>query len=106
MDFQELGRSAYKRKDFDKALEYFNRAMARAQTTQLLDNRAATFERLSDLSAALKDAKRAIQLYKQDPTGYLRAGRVLVKMEKQSVALEIYAYGLKSVKPEGEGFKV
>lgn len=106
MDYHELGRSAYKRKDFEQALQYFNRAFARGESAKLLDNRAACHERLGDLPAALKDAKRTINSYKLDPTGYLRAGRILVKMDKRNVALDIYAYGLKTVKPEGDGFKV
>jgi tetratricopeptide (TPR) repeat protein len=103
---QEQARAAYKRKDYTKALELFNRAIGRSPSVQLHDNRAACHERLNDLQAALKDAKKSIQLAKEDPTGYVRAGRILVKMERKSVALEIYAMGLKNVKHVGQGFEV
>jgi len=103
---QEQARAAYKRKDFTKALELFNRAIGRSPSLQLHDNRAACHERLDDLPAALKDAKKSIQLGKEDPTGYVRAGRILVKMERKSVALEIYTHGLKSVKHAGQGYEV
>jgi tetratricopeptide (TPR) repeat protein len=103
---QEQARAAYKRKDYTKALELFNRAIGRSPSVQLHDNRAACHERLDDLQAALKDAKKSIQLAKEDPTGYVRAGRILVKMERKSVALEIYAMGLKNVKHVGQGFEV
>jgi hypothetical protein len=87
-------------------LHLFNRAIGRSPSLQLHDNRAACHERLEDLPAALKDAKKSIQLGKEDPTGYVRAGRILVKMERKSVALEIYAHGLKSVKHAGQGYEV
>jgi tetratricopeptide (TPR) repeat protein len=103
---QEQARAAYKRKDYTKALELFNCAIGRSPSVQLHDNRAACHERLDDLQAALKDAKKSIQLAKEDPTGYVRAGRILVKMERKSVALEIYAMGLKNVKHVGQGFEV
>jgi tetratricopeptide (TPR) repeat protein len=103
---QEQARAAYKRTDYSKALELFNRAIGRSPSLQLHDNRAACHERLEDLPAALKDAKKSIQLGKEDPTGYVRAGRILVKMERKSVALEVYAHGLKSVKHAGQGYEV
>ncbi|KAI7318060.1 hypothetical protein KC315_g10202 [Hortaea werneckii] len=103
---QREGKSCYKRGDYKTAIGHFDRAIGRAPSVQLLDNRAACHEKLNDLPAALKDAKRAIQFQNEDPTGYLRAGKVLVKMEKQSVALEIYAHGLKKVKHIGQGYEL
>ncbi|RMY49979.1 hypothetical protein D0865_07176 [Hortaea werneckii] len=103
---QREGKSSYRRGDYKTAIGHFDRAIGRAPSVQLLDNRAACYEKLNDLPAALKDAKRAIQFQNEDPTGYLRAGKVLVKMEKQSVALEIYAHGLKKVKHIGQGYEL
>ncbi|KAK3677734.1 hypothetical protein LTR78_002584 [Recurvomyces mirabilis] len=103
---QREGRACYKRQNYEQALGHFNRAIGRAPSASLLDNRAACHEKLNDLPAALKDAKKAIQLTREDPTGYLRAGKVLVKMEKPSVALEIYAHGLRSVKHAGQGYEL
>lgn len=105
-NLQRQGRACYKRKDYKRALEFFDWAIGRAPSVQLLDNRAACHEKLNDLPAALKDAKKAIQLQREDPTGYLRAGKVLLRMEKQSVGLEIYSHGLKSVKHVGQGYQV
>ena len=104
--YQEQARAAYKRKDYTNALELFSRAIGRSPSVQLYDNRAACHERLGDLEAALKDSKRTIQLAREDPTGYVRAGRILVKMERKSVALEIYSLGLKNAKHVGQGFEV
>ncbi|USW58024.1 Putative Heat shock protein Sti1 [Septoria linicola] len=104
-ELQNQGRQAYKRGDFVKALEYFNRALGRQQTVALYDNRAATYEKLNDFQKALQDAKGAIRAGDVDPTGYLRAGRILVKMEKSKAALDIYAYGLRHVKHVGQGYE-
>lgn len=105
-NLQDQGRACYKRGDHKRAIELFDRAIGRSPSVQLLDNRAACYEKLKDYPAALKDAKKAIQLHREDAVGYLRAGRLLVKMEKQSVALEIYTHGLKCVKHVGQGYEV
>ncbi|KAM3414765.1 hypothetical protein BST61_g9916 [Cercospora zeina] len=104
-DLQNQGRQAYKRGDHTKALEHFDRALGRQQTVQLYDNRAATYEKLNDFKKALQDAKSTIRIGDVDPTGYLRAGRILTKMEKPKAALDIYAYGLKHVKHVGHGYE-
>lgn len=105
-NFQAQGRTYYKRGDYKRAIECFDRAIGKAPSVQLLDNRAACYEKLEDFSTALKDAKKAIQLHREDATGYLRAGKLLMKMEKESVALEIYTHGLKCVKHVGQGYEV
>ncbi|KXT13134.1 hypothetical protein AC579_5638 [Pseudocercospora musae] len=104
-DLQTQGRRAYKDGDYSKALPYFDRALRRQKTVQLYDYRASTHEKLLNFQFALQDAKKAIQTGGEDPTGYLRAGRVLVKMQKPKVALEIYAHGLKKVRHVGQGYE-
>ncbi|EME79894.1 uncharacterized protein MYCFIDRAFT_81018 [Pseudocercospora fijiensis CIRAD86] len=104
-DLQTQGRRAYKDGHYSKALQYFDRALGRQQTVQLYDYRASTHEKLLNFQSALQDAKKAIQTGGEDPTGYLRAGRVLVKMQKPKVALEIYAHGLKKVRHVGQGYE-
>ena len=103
---QDAGRALYKRRDYAAALKSFNEAIGRGPTVALLDNRAACHEKLQDFPSALQDAKKAIQLAREDPTGYLRAGKVLSAMGKRSVALEIYSHGLKSVKHVGLGYEL
>lgn len=105
-NLQAKGRACYKRGEYKEAVEFFDRAIGHASSVQLLDNRAACYEKLNNLQAAFKDAKKAIQLHREDPTGYLRAGKVLVKMEKESVALEIYTHGLKCIKHVGQGYEL
>ncbi len=105
-NLQEQGRALYRRGEYQKAIGVFDRAIGKAPSVQLLDNSAACYEKLNELSTALKDAKKAINLYREDATGYLRAGKILVKMDKEPVALEIYSYGLKNIKHVGQGYEV
>jgi hypothetical protein len=102
-ELQTQGRRAYKQGDFDRALHDFTRAIGRQPTVQLYDYRAATHAQLGNLSHALQDAKSAIRTAPQDPTGYLRAGKVLMSMDKAKVALDIYGHGLRQVRPVGHG---
>ncbi|KAE8445648.1 hypothetical protein EG329_012945 [Mollisiaceae sp. DMI_Dod_QoI] len=63
-----------------------------------LDNRAATFEKLDRLRAALRDAKRMIEVMPAFSKGYLRCGKVLQLSGHDELALQIYERGLKKVK--------
>lgn len=103
---QEQARAAYKRGDYAKALELFDRAIGRSPSLQLHDGRAACHEKMNNFSSAIKDAKKSIKIALEDPTGYVRAGRILVKMGRKKDALDIYAFGLKNVKHVGQGFEV
>ena len=96
-ELQELGQILYRRKEYTKALELFSEAIASEPnlTASLLDNRAATYDKLDDIPSALKDAKNAIRLHEKDPTGYLRAGKLLEKAGKPDTALGIYKHGMK-----------
>ena len=105
-NLQEQGRDLYRVGEYQKAISFFDRAIGKAPSVKLLDNRAACYEKLGELSTALKDAKKAINLRREDATGYLRAGRILVRMDKESVALEIYTHGLKCIKHVGQGYEV
>lgn len=104
-DLQTQGRQAYKRGDFDKAVQYYTRALGRQKTVQLYDNRAAAYEKLNQYTNALNDAKQAIATSNEDPTGYLRAGKILCKMDKSKTALEVYGRALKRVRHVGQGFE-
>ena len=103
---QREAQSLIKRGKKEEAIKCYDRAIGRASSVQLLDERAACYEAKGDLDAALKDAKKAIQLKREDATGYLCAGRVLTKMQKESTALEVYRAGLKAIKHVGKGYEV
>lgn len=103
-EYQELGKSQYKRKQYAKAAEAFTNGIDASPTPSaaLYDYRAAAHEKLEDFSAAVKDGRLAIRTDKTDVRGYLRTASVLVKMGKGETALGIYAYGMKNV---GSGHK-
>jgi len=104
--YEEQARTAFKRGDYMKAIGLYDRAIGRTPTVRLYDNCAACYEQLDNLPSALKNAKQAIQFAKDDPTGYLRAGQILVKMGKKGPALEVYGYGLRHVQHVGQRYEV
>ncbi|KAI9825660.1 MAG: hypothetical protein M1832_001004 [Thelocarpon impressellum] len=100
LEAQKLGRQLFGRKDYKAALEAFTEAIELSEEVDagLFDNRAATSEKLGDLTAALRDGKAMIHLDKSDARGYLRTAKILQLMGKRDVALGIYKYGLKHVR--------
>jgi F-box/TPR repeat protein Pof3 len=86
----------YRRKEYVKAIDLLDLAIKHepSPSVKLLDTRAAVNEKLGDYKLALKDARTCIRIFEKDPTGYLRAGKVLQIMQKTDVALSIYKHGL------------
>jgi F-box/TPR repeat protein Pof3 len=105
-EYQEIGRSYYKLKQYEKALETFAKGIETCPTADLYDHRAATYDKLGNLSAAVKDGREMIRLNKKDVKGYLRTASVLEKMGKPETALGIYKYGMKNVPASDKSFKV
>jgi tetratricopeptide (TPR) repeat protein len=66
-EFEELGKRYYKQKEYAKALDAFTEGIdaSLSPNVDLLDCRAATFEKLGNLDAALRDGRRMIQLNKK-----------------------------------------
>ncbi|KAK3044755.1 hypothetical protein LTS18_000445, partial [Coniosporium uncinatum] len=102
-DFQELGKKHYKEKQYQKARDAFTLGIESANSPDigLLDNRAASHEKLGELNDALRDARTMIKSNRKDVRGYLRTGKILQKMEKAESALQIYQLGLRTV-PTGD----
>ncbi|CAO1605529.1 hypothetical protein XANCAGTX0491_009045 [Xanthoria calcicola] len=65
---QQLGHLEYRRKNYHAALNFFNSVISTEKRldVSVLDCRAATYEKLGDLHAALKDGRRMISDYKAD----------------------------------------
>ncbi|KAG9188578.1 hypothetical protein G6011_07283 [Alternaria panax] len=105
-EYQEIGRSYYKLKQYDKALETFSKAIETCPTADLYDHRAAIYNKTGNLNAAVKDGREMIRLNKKDVKGYLRTASVLEKMEKPETALGIYKYGMKNVPVSDKNFKL
>ncbi|KAL8830921.1 MAG: hypothetical protein Q9170_005523 [Blastenia crenularia] len=105
---EKLGQQAYRCKNFHAALDYFNSVISKEGKPPItaLDSRAATYEKLGDLQAALKDGRQMILEYKTSCAGYLRTGKVLQLLDKYRVAFDIYRYGLRNVPAGDSSFKV
>ncbi|CAR24537.1 DNA-binding SCF ubiquitin ligase subunit DIA2 [Lachancea thermotolerans CBS 6340] len=65
---------------------------------KLLDNRAATWEKIGDLKKALKDANRATRFEPYNLKCYLRRGKILQKLRMDGQALENYEEGVKAIR--------
>ncbi|KAL8725163.1 MAG: hypothetical protein Q9181_006523 [Wetmoreana brouardii] len=105
---QKLGQDAYKSKNFKAALHSFNLALSQAgeTSTTILDNRAATHEKLGDLQAALKDGRRMVSMDRTSCAGYLRTGKILQLLKRDKIALEIYELGIRNASTSDPNFKV
>ena len=67
---------------------------------ELLNLRAATYEKTGKLGEAAREAKLMIRLDKKGAAGYLRAGKVMCLMGKWETALEVYKSGMGRVPRE------
>lgn len=105
-EYEELGRRYYKLKQYAKAIEVLSQGIDETPTLVLYDYRAATYDKLNDLNAAIKDGREMIKMDKKEVKGYLRTASVLEKMEKLDTALGIYRYGMKNVPVNDANFKV
>lgn len=96
IELLEHAQLQYRRKEYIKAVDLLNLAIKHepAPSVKLLDTRAAVHEKLEDYKLALKDARTCIRMFEKDPTGYLRAGKVLQLMSKTDIALSIYKHGI------------
>ncbi|KAF7569081.1 F-box TPR repeat containing protein pof3 [Pyrenophora tritici-repentis] len=105
-EYQALGREYYKLKQYDKAIDTFTTGIEACPTASLYDYRAATYEKLDNFNASVKDGREMIRLNKKDVKGYLRTASVLEKMNKPETALGIYKYGMKNVPVDDKNFKL
>lgn len=96
-----VGKAAFAEGKYDIALERFNQAVNLDTTnnTTLLDCRAATYEKLGDLSAALSDAKNIIKLAPKQSRGYLRAGKIFTMQGQTQRSRKIYERAIQLVDP-------
>lgn len=60
----------------------------------LLDQRAATFEKLNQPASALKDGRELIKLEPIGCKGYLRTGKILYSLDKKVEAYKCYQEGI------------
>jgi len=72
----------------------------------LLDNRAATHEKLGNLDVALKDGRAMIEMSQGEVQGYLRTGKVLQQKDMSALALKVYQRGLRLVSTKSMNYEV
>ncbi|KAF9940039.1 hypothetical protein BGZ65_008486 [Modicella reniformis] len=90
----QLARQSFSQKDFFAALQYLTRALVIApKDINILDSRAASFEKLGRLDDALTDAKTMIKINPQNPKGYLRAGKILRLQQNIKSSARVYIAG-------------
>ena len=113
--FHGAGRASYHQGNYTAAIAEFTNAIELTNvplTIQIgiLDNRAAAREMVGgteNLELALRDMRLMMaQLSVIQAEGYLRLGKTLQLLDQDRLALEIFAEGIKQVKPHVEGFKV
>ncbi|KAF2853460.1 hypothetical protein T440DRAFT_418564 [Plenodomus tracheiphilus IPT5] len=105
-EYQELGRRYYKLKQYEKAIEVLSQGIDTSPTLGLYDHRAATYDKLNEFNAAVKDGREMIKMDKKEVKGYLRTASVLEKMDKPETALGIYKYGMKNMPVDDQNFKL
>ena len=111
---QATGRACYHKRDYTASVAEFTKALELRNvpfTVQIsiLDNRAAAREKIggtASLELALLDARAMTQLSKTQAAGYLRAGKIFQLLGRDESALDIYAYGIKHVKPDAPQLEV
>lgn len=112
--FRALGQARHIERGYNVAIDEFTDALKLHDVPfnirmGILDNRAAAWEMIgtpASLDLALEDARVMTQLSGDQAAGCLRAGEIFQLRGQDESALEIYAYGIKHVKPGGPGFEV
>ncbi|KAF3162813.1 hypothetical protein TWF225_011591 [Orbilia oligospora] len=93
--------AAIRKRNFNGAIDKLTEAinMQPPILMGLLDTRAALYDKTEKLKLALKDAKTMMGQEKANPKGYLRAGKVLHRLDKADLAIEVYKLGIKHAEP-------
>ncbi|KAL9036470.1 MAG: hypothetical protein Q9214_006118 [Letrouitia sp. 1 TL-2023] len=107
-DLISYGKQAYQAQQYAAALEFFQTSLLQEKTPSIpaLDGRAATYERLGNLEAALDDGRQLIRQFKTSCAGYLRVGNILQRQKNYDLAFKIYRYGLRNVPPEAPDYQL
>ena len=98
MKEKELGAQAYKKKDFETAIQHFSKAFELdPKNILLLTNRAAAYFEKGEYDKCIEDSNKAIELgrevhadFKALARAYQRIGNAYAKQEKYAEAIEAY----------------
>lgn len=99
------GIRAFNEGNYDDALKLFTKSLELGgRPKQVLDSRAACYQKMEKLDLALKDTRACIGMDGQFAGGYLRASRILEKQGRLSPALSMLEHALKLMKSESEQY--
>ncbi|KAK7092856.1 tetratricopeptide repeat protein 12-like [Littorina saxatilis] len=88
---KEMGNLAFKEKDFEKALEYYNQAIDKVRDNAMLyTNRAQTLIKLGKYEDALKDCDWALRANPNSIKAYVHIGRAHVALKQYQQARDSY----------------
>uniref|UniRef100_A0A7S0ENX4 Uncharacterized protein n=1 Tax=Hanusia phi TaxID=3032 RepID=A0A7S0ENX4_9CRYP len=93
-DDKTKGNEAFKKGEFDRALEHYSRALETAENHVIRSNRSACFSQLGQHEKALVDAEEAIRLAPSWPKGYSRKAAALFFMGELDQAHAAYSRAL------------
>ena len=95
-EHKAAGSELYKAGDYPKALKEFDEGIRRnPESVALYSNRCATLIKLMDITAALKDAEKCIDLDPKFIKAYARKGSCHHLMKEYHKAMKAYEDGLK-----------
>ncbi|KAL9952289.1 hypothetical protein ACROYT_G039524 [Oculina patagonica] len=81
LEEKELGNAAYKRKDFDTALEHYGKAIDLDPTNiSFLTNRAAVFFEQGKFDECIEECEKAIKLGRDQQAGYQLIAKALARI--------------------------
>ena len=99
---KELGNAAYKAKNFDVALEHYDKAIALdGEDISFITNKAAVYFEKGDFDSCVKACDDAVEKgrelrvdYKLVGKAMTRKGNALVKLDRLEDAIEVYGKSL------------
>ncbi|KAF9584082.1 hypothetical protein BGW38_007632 [Lunasporangiospora selenospora] len=104
-DLVQLARKAFSAKEFDVSLSYLSRAlMVVPSNINLLDSRAACYEKMGKLDEALSDAKSMIRLHPLQAKSYLRAGKILRLQHNYKGSTKIFVAGVERAEKQSQDY--
>lgn len=95
-----------RRNDFNLSEESLMGPTIHPKLPSVLDQRAATYEKLNNLENSLKDANRLIKYEPISCKGYLRAGKILLLQNKDVIAYKTYQKGIYIIEKAIDKYKI
>lgn len=104
-EYKEKANAFLKNKEFNKALEMYNKAVELAPEDKVhYSNRSACYTNLNECNKAIEDANKCIELDSKWPRGYQRKGQAQLKINLYEESIVSFKEGLKH-DPENKTLK-